>query len=89
MKDRDASEVVLDVREAYLKMTALDLFQLLTIFGGVGIKRAGKLPNSIRPKESFNLEKLLELCVQNEGYQVGEFQVFEEVIAWLYPHQDI
>ncbi len=89
MKDADVSEVVLDVREAYSKMTAFDLYQLLPILDKLGHKGSWKVAIVYRPKDDFDRAKFFELCAQNRGYQVGAFQVFEEAIAWLYPPQDI
>ena len=89
MRDADVSEVVLDVREAYSKMTAFDLYQLLPILDRVGCKGSWKIAIVYRPKDDFDRAKFFELCAQNRGYQVGAFQVFEEAIAWLYPPQDV
>ena len=89
MKDADVSEVVLDVREAYSKMTAFDLYQLLPILDKLGHKGSWKVAIVYRPKDDFDRAKFFELCAQNRGYQVGAFQVFEEAIAWLYPPQDV
>ena len=89
MKDADVSEVVLDVREAYSKMTAFDLYQLLPILDRLGHKGSWKVAIVYRPKDDFDRAKFFELCAQNRGYQVGAFQVFEEAIAWLYPPQDV
>jgi hypothetical protein len=88
MKDVDASEVVLDVREAYSKMTAFDLYQLLSILDRVGNKGSWKIAIVYRPKDDFDRAKFFELCAQNRGYQVGAFQIFEEAVAWLYPPHD-
>ena len=89
MKDAGMSEVVLDVREAYSKMTAFDLYQLLPILDRLGHKGSWKVAIVYRPKDDFDRAKFFELCAQNRGYQVGAFQVFEEAIAWLYPPQDV
>ena len=89
MKDADVSEVVLDVREAYSKMTAFDLYQLLPTLDRLGHKGSWKVAIVYRPKDDFDRAKFFELCAQNRGYQVGAFQVFEEAIAWLYPPQDV
>jgi hypothetical protein len=89
MKDADVSEVVLDVREAYSKMTAFDLYQLLPILDKLGHKGSWKVAIVYRPKDDFDRAKFFELCAQNRGYQVGAFQVFEEAIAWLYPPRDV
>jgi hypothetical protein len=89
MKDADVSEVVLDVREAYSKMTAFDLYQLLPILDKLGHKGSWKVAIVYRPKDDFDRAKFFELCAQNRGYQVGAFQVFEEAITWLYPPQDV
>ena len=89
MRDADVSEVVLDVREAYSKMTAFDLYQLLPILDRVGCKGSWKIAIVYRPKDDFDRAKFFELCAQNRGYQVGAFQVFEEAIAWLYPPRDV
>ncbi len=89
MKDAGMSEVVLDVREAYSKMTAFDLYQLLPILDKLGHKGSWKVAIVYRPKDDFDRAKFFELCAQNRGYQVGAFQVFEEAIAWLYPPQDV
>jgi hypothetical protein len=78
MKDVDASEVVLDVREAYSKMTAFDLYQRLPILNGVENKRSWENAIVYRPKDEFDRAKIFELCAQNWEYQVGAFQVFEE-----------
>ena len=76
MKDADVSEVVLDVREAYSKMTAFDLYQLLPILNRVGNKGNWKIAIIYRPKDDFDRAKFFELCAQNRGYQVGAFQIF-------------
>ena len=89
MKNLDVSEVVLDVREASTKMTAFDLYQLLSIFDKVVHKGSWKIAIVNRPKDDFDRAKFFELCAQNRGYQVGAFQVFEEAVAWLYPPQDV
>jgi len=89
MKDVDVSEVVLDVREAYSKMTAFDLYQLLPILDSVGHKGSWKIAIVYRPKDDFDRAKFFELCAQNRGYQVGAFQIFEEAVAWLYPPHDV
>ena len=89
MKDIEASEVVLDVREAYSKMTAFDLYQLLSILDRVGNKESWKIAIVYRPKDDFDRAKFFELCAQNRGYQVGAFQIFEEAVAWLYPPHDV
>ena len=89
MKDADVSEVVLDVREAYSKMTAFDLYQLLPILDRVAHKGSWKIAIVYGPKDDFDRAKFLELCAQNRRYQVGAFQVFEEAVAWLYPPHDV
>jgi len=89
MKDVGVSEVVLDGREAYTKMTAFDRYQLLPILDRVEYKGGWKMAIVYRPKDDFDRAKFFELCAQNRGYQVGAFQVFEEAIAWLYPPQDV
>lgn len=89
MKGLDVSEVMLDVREAHSKMTSFDLYQLLSIFDGVGHKGNWKIAIVNRPKDDFDRAKFFELCAQNRGYQVSAFQVFEEAIAWLYPPQGV
>ena len=89
MKDADATELVLDVREAHSNMTAFDLYQLLPILDRVECKRSWKIAIVYRPRDDFDRAKFFELCAQNRGYQVGAFQIFEEAIAWLYPPQDV
>jgi len=81
MKDLDLSEVVLDVREAYSKMTALALLQLLPILDRVGHKGSWNIAILYRPKNRFDRAKFFELCAQNKGYQVAPFKCLKK--PWL------
>ena len=87
MKDANVSEVIMDVRDASTKMTAFDIYELLSVLDHVGSWSSWKIAIVNRPKDDFDRAKFFELCAQNRGYQVGAFQDFEEAVAWLYPPQ--
>lgn len=89
MKDADVSEVVLDLREAFSKMTAFDLYQLLPILDRVENKENWKIAIVYRPDDDFDRAKFFEFYARDKGYQVGAFQIFEEAVAWLYPPDDV
>ena len=87
MKDTNVSEVLMDVRDASTKMTAFDIYELLSVLDHVGSWSSWKIAIVNRPKDDFDRAKFFELCAQNRGYQVGAFQDFEEAVAWMYPPQ--
>jgi len=89
MKDAKVSEVLLDNREAYTKMTASDILQLFGQLDHAGLLRGRKIAILNRPKDDFDRAKFFEACGQAKGYQIEAFQEFEEAMSWLYPPQDV
>jgi len=89
MKDGNISEVLLDNREVYTKMTASDILQLFWELDHAGLLRDCKIAILNRPKDDFDRAKFFEACGQARGYQIGAFQEFEEAMSWLYPPHDI
>ena len=89
MKDANISEVLLDNREAYTKMTGSDILQLFWQLDHAGLLRGRKIAILNRPKDDFDRAKFFEACGQARGYQIGAFQEFEEAVTWLYPPHDV
>ena len=89
MKDANISEVLLDNREAYTKMTASDILQLFWQLDHAGLLRGRKIAILNRPKDDFDRAKFFEACGQARGYQIAAFQEFEEAVTWLYPLHDV
>jgi hypothetical protein len=89
MKEANASEVVMDLREATTKMTASDINELLSVLNQVGSWSTWKIAIVYRPKNDWDRAKFFELGAQNKGYRVGAFQVFENALTWLYPPHEL
>jgi hypothetical protein len=89
MKEANASEVVIDLREATTKMTASDINELLSVLNHVGSWSTWKIAIVYRPKNDWDRAKFFELGAQNKGYCVGAFQVFENALTWLYPPHEL
>jgi len=89
MKEANASEVVMDLREATTKMTASDINELLSVLNHVGSWSTWKIAIVYRPKNDWDRAKFFELGAQNKGYRVGAFQVFENALTWLYPPHEL
>ena len=89
MKDGNISEVLLDNREVYTKMTASDILQLFWQLDHAGLLRGRKIAILNRPKDDFDRAKFFEACGQARGYQIGAFQEFEEAVTWLYPPDEV
>lgn len=89
MKEANASEVVMDFREASTKMTASDINELLSVLNHVGSWSTWKIAIAYRPKNDWDRAKFFELGAQNKGYRVKAFQDFEKALAWLYPPQKL
>ena len=86
MKEAQASEVVIDCREATTNMTASDINELLSVLNHVGSWSTWRIAIVYRPKDDWDRAKFFELGARNKGYRVGAYQEFEEALAWLYPH---
>ena len=84
MKDANIYDVVLDVREAYSKMTGVEVLKLFTHLHHLGSLSNRKIAIVYRPKDDLDRAKMFEVCAQKRGYQVGAFENFEEAITWLY-----
>ena len=89
MKKANASEVVMDLREASTKMTASDINELLSVLNHVGSWSTWKIAIVYRPKNDWDRAKFFELGAQNKGYRVGAFQSFENALTWLYPPHEL
>ena len=89
MKDANIYDVVLDVREAYSKMTGVEVLKLFTHLHHLGSLSNRKIAIVYRPKDDLDRAKMFEVCAQKRGYQVGAFQDFEEAITWLYPPKEL
>jgi len=89
MKEANASEVVMDLREATTKMTASDINELLSVLNHVGSWSTWKIAIVYRPKNDWDRAKFFELGAQNKGYRVGAFQAFENALTWLYPPYEL
>ena len=89
MKDANVYDVVLDVREAYSKMTGVEVLKLFTHLHHLESLSNRKLAIVYRPKDDLDRAKMFEVCAQKRGYQVGAFQDFEEAITWLYPPKEL
>ncbi len=89
MKETNASEVVMDLREASTKMTASDINELLSVLNHVGSWSTWKIAIVYRPKNDWDRAKFFELGAQNKGYRVGAFQSFENALTWLYPPHEL
>lgn len=89
MKEANASEVVMDLREATTKMTASDINELLSVLNHVGSWSTWKIAIVYRPKDDWDRAKFFELGAQNKGYRVEAFQGFEGALTWLYPSHEL
>jgi hypothetical protein len=89
MKDANIYDVVLDVREAYSKMTGVEVLKLFTHLHHLGSLSNRRIAIVYRPKDDLDRAKMFEVCAQKRGYQVGAFQDFEEAITWLYPPKEL
>jgi len=89
MKEANASDVVMDFREASTKMTASDINELLSVLNHVGSWSTWKIAIVYRPKDDWDRAKFFELGAQNKGYRVRAFQAFEKALTWLYPPQKL
>ena len=89
MKEANASEVVMDIREASTKMTASDINELLSVLNHVGSWSTWKIAIVYRPKDDWDRAKFFELGARNKGYRVGAFQAFETALMWLYTSHEL
>ncbi len=89
MQETNASEVVMDFREASTKLTASDINELLSVLNHVGSWSTWKIAIVYRPKEDWDRAKFFELGAQNKGYRVEAFQAFEKALTWLYPPHEL
>ena len=83
-------ELMLDVREAYGKLTFVDIYEFVAELGKHITDFRNKIAVLSRQDDrQFDNSKFMELCAKNRGFHVEAFTNFEESINWLTTSVDI
>jgi len=76
-------EIIVDVRNAKLKLTTTDIWYLAAELGSFN-KTFSRKTAVITSPEGFDREEFFALCAKNRGFPVSAFTSFEDAIDWLF-----
>lgn len=75
-------EILLDVRNARVVLSTLDIWYLAAELAKLGTTFRHKTA-VLAPLEDFDEAEFFALCAQNQGFNVRGFSSFEEAVSWL------
>jgi hypothetical protein len=77
-------EIIIDVRNAEVKLTTTDLWyladELLNFYNTFSRRKTA----IVASPEGFDREEFFALCAQNRGFPVMAFTSFEDAFDWLF-----
>jgi hypothetical protein len=75
--------VLIDVREATSKMSAVEVWELARSLEECGLGRDNRIAIVNHPKDEFDRADFFEWCASNRGYYFRAFRDFENALFWL------
>jgi hypothetical protein len=89
-KSHTDCELMLDIRNAYGKLTFVDIYEFVAELGKHITAFRNKIAVLSRQDDrQFDNSKFMELCAKNRGFYVEAFTNFEESVNWLTTSVDI
>ncbi|MBN2185581.1 MAG: hypothetical protein JW746_09660 [Candidatus Krumholzibacteriota bacterium] len=82
-------EVLIDLRDAELDLSTMDVWYLVDELGKHHEAFQRKMALLTSSGSAFDRVEFFETCAVNRGFEVEAFTDFEEAINWLFPAEEI